>query len=125
MSSSSSTGAYELTSCPAGYEMRTTEEQGSADLQQCHKCLPSEYIIDPDLYACRKCPPGLTCKGDSQVVPVVKNSNWTADNGVYKLITCPTGYSKVSNEDELDQHCLLYTSPSPRDATLSRMPSSA
>ena len=25
----------------------------------------------------------------------------------------------------LSQHCLLYTSPSPRDATLSRMPSSA
>ena len=24
-----------------------------------------------------------------------------------------------------DHHCLLYTSPSPRDATLSRMPSSA
>ena len=24
-----------------------------------------------------------------------------------------------------DEHCLLYTSPSPRDATLSRMPSSA
>ena len=30
-------------------------------------------------------------------------------------------------EDENQQriHCLLYTSPSPRDATLSRMPSSA
>ena len=29
--------------------------------------------------------------------------------------------------EEIDQflHCLLYTSPSPRDATLSRMPSSA
>ena len=26
---------------------------------------------------------------------------------------------------ELYEHCLLYTSPSPRDATLSRMPSSA
>ena len=26
---------------------------------------------------------------------------------------------------ELSIHCLLYTSPSPRDATLSRMPSSA
>ena len=26
---------------------------------------------------------------------------------------------------KLDKHCLLYTSPSPRDATLSRMPSSA
>ena len=27
--------------------------------------------------------------------------------------------------NELDKICLLYTSPSPRDATLSRMPSSA
>ena len=27
--------------------------------------------------------------------------------------------------DELFRNCLLYTSPSPRDATLSRMPSSA
>ena len=27
--------------------------------------------------------------------------------------------------EELIQSCLLYTSPSPRDATLSRMPSSA
>ena len=27
--------------------------------------------------------------------------------------------------DALFAHCLLYTSPSPRDATLSRMPSSA
>ena len=26
---------------------------------------------------------------------------------------------------EQDENCLLYTSPSPRDATLSRMPSSA
>ena len=31
---------------------------------------------------------------------------------------------KLLGEDE-DQCCLLYTSPSPRDATLSRMPSSA
>ena len=29
------------------------------------------------------------------------------------------------NRDNLLQDCLLYTSPSPRDATLSRMPSSA
>ena len=28
-------------------------------------------------------------------------------------------------EDDVDDICLLYTSPSPRDATLSRMPSSA
>ena len=31
---------------------------------------------------------------------------------------------KISN-DMADKICLLYTSPSPRDATLSRMPSSA
>ena len=29
------------------------------------------------------------------------------------------------NERELVKHCLLYTSPSPRDGLLSRMPSSA
>ena len=33
-------------------------------------------------------------------------------------------YSKVDKEDLL-QICLLYTSPSPRDGLLSRMPSSA
>ena len=33
--------------------------------------------------------------------------------------------SRHPTQDELSQICLLYTSPSPRDATLSRMPSSA
>ena len=31
----------------------------------------------------------------------------------------------VGSQIVLTAHCLLYTSPSPRDATLSRMPSSA
>ena len=31
----------------------------------------------------------------------------------------------INGSDEVDVFCLLYTSPSPRDATLSRMPSSA
>ena len=31
----------------------------------------------------------------------------------------------ITNPQELPRYCLLYTSPSPRDATLSRMPSSA
>ena len=31
----------------------------------------------------------------------------------------------IKNETALLEDCLLYTSPSPRDATLSRMPSSA
>ena len=33
--------------------------------------------------------------------------------------------SQQKYEDTLHRDCLLYTSPSPRDATLSRMPSSA
>ena len=33
--------------------------------------------------------------------------------------------SGITTTSELVQNCLLYTSPSPRDATLSRMPSSA
>ena len=33
--------------------------------------------------------------------------------------------AKDADSDERDKNCLLYTSPSPRDATLSRMPSSA
>ena len=31
----------------------------------------------------------------------------------------------AQNADEQDEHCLLYTSPSPRDISGSRMPSSA
>ena len=32
---------------------------------------------------------------------------------------------KITDKDSMLEACLLYTSPSPRDATLSRMPSSA
>ena len=37
--------------------------------------------------------------------------------------SCPAGTTNAANDDA--SGCLLYTSPSPRDATLSRMPSSA
>ena len=33
--------------------------------------------------------------------------------------------NNTGSDDPWDDNCLLYTSPSPRDATLSRMPSSA
>ena len=49
---------------------------------------------------------GLIPQLDGRVLPVISNV----------IVT------RKLNEDEL---CLLYTSPSPRDATLSRMPSSA
>ena len=34
-------------------------------------------------------------------------------------------FASIEVEKEVTNNCLLYTSPSPRDATLSRMPSSA
>ena len=42
---------------------------------------------------------------------------------VYVQIAIIKGKEKVSTEKAID--CLLYTSPSPRDRSLSRMPSSA
>ena len=38
---------------------------------------------------------------------------------------CETKQSRAENDVDHFRPCLLYTSPSPRDATLSRMPSSA
>ena len=37
----------------------------------------------------------------------------------------PTSWVTITLTEGKYRHCLLYTSPSPRDATLSRMPSSA
>ena len=48
----------------------------------------------------------------------------------YGVVVSSDGYlvtkaSEIEGVEELSVSCLLYTSPSPRDATLSRMPSSA
>jgi len=92
-------GKFQLDSCPAGYQTQNTLH----DTQKCHKCLETQYIINPDQNECMKCPPGLTCRGDDVVVPVVKNSTWAAEEGLYKLQTCPTGYSKISVANEWEQ----------------------
>ena len=47
-----------------------------------------------------------------------------AQTGIGYLPQEPSVFRKLSVEDNI-KACLLYTSPSPRDATLSRMPSSA
>ena len=43
----------------------------------------------------------------------------------YKDYEFPWYYTKDVTKSDSPNSCLLYTSPSPRDATLSRMPSSA
>ena len=63
---------------------------------------------------------------------VILKSNWDTDPGL-NILNVETNdlqsgnYSiRILHKDrDLERTCLLYTSPSPRDATLSRMPSSA
>ena len=43
----------------------------------------------------------------------------------FRLANCGAKPREKSDDAEEAKFCLLYTSPSPRDATLSRMPSSA
>ena len=52
-------------------------------------------------------------------LPRMKQANF---KGGLFAIYVPTPEHDISDSDKF---CLLYTSPSPRDATLSRMPSSA
>ena len=64
--------------------------------------------------------------------PALANNplKFTADSGTTEYtsgitLTGTQGQSGASLEFIVPSNCLLYTSPSPRDATLSRMPSSA
>ena len=88
-------GKYRLIGCPAGYQT----QNASHDTAKCHPCLETQYIINPDKDACERCPPGLICQGDDMYEEVVENSTWAADNGVYRLATCPRGYARRSIDD--------------------------
>ena len=72
----------------------------------------------------RDCPlPAL-----SDLLPELKKGNTTEFKIQVSITTSlvrGVADSLMVDLDELDKYCLLYTSPSPRDATLSRMPSSA
>ena len=47
------------------------------------------------------------------------------DGGLPELFNCNEKTNNPKNQDDLADSCLLYTSPSPRDKSSSRMPSSA
>ena len=68
------------------------------------------------------------------VVPEIQLSTTFARDDRYQSLNAANLYSRDDNPTfihaertlaDLENGCLLYTSPSPRDATLSRMPSSA
>ena len=64
---------------------------------------------------------------EGEVLPELDSFDWLivmgGPMGVYEKDTYPWLEREISFIQEVI--CLLYTSPSPRDATLSRMPSSA
>ena len=53
------TGTYILNNCPAGYELVSAAEAGSADLQECRACLAGQYIINSSTDVCQNCPAGI------------------------------------------------------------------
>ena len=58
--------------------------------------------------------------------PPVDSSTPISNQGIVQKTETPPGNKIISaHKKEKSEGCLLYTSPSPRDATLSRMPSSA
>ena len=66
----------------------------------------------------------LANSGQNQAaVNILQNTISQPDLNAYERSTIYQMLGQYSYE--LDRACLLYTSPSPRDATLSRMPSSA
>ena len=62
--------------------------------------------------------------GEGKVGPVT-NKLWTLSQHDRWKKTLPPMTTKRCSASAVEYACLLYTSPSPRDATLSRMPSSA
>ena len=63
------------------------------------------------------------CLGGCGVVVAQWSEHWRLKPEA--LGSIPGGCLDVFSSSKLSDVCLLYTSPSPRDATLSRMPSSA
>ena len=68
--------------------------------------------------------------GVTNAIQVTGGSQFTAASGttydpLTGLLVIEIGSHSLTTSDTITIACLLYTSPSPRDATLSRMPSSA
>ena len=65
---------------------------------------------------------GLGVMGCSMSKNLLKNKNWTV---LVKDLNANKEKELVNQGAKIASDCLLYTSPSPRDGLLSRMPSSA
>ena len=76
-----------------------------------------DFIVEPvgDKYS------NTVNVGDKKLVVNTKIENWKFVNRLARVVETPAAFSTPIKKEP----CLLYTSPSPRDRTRSRMPSSA
>ena len=79
-------------------------------------------LKDYSVYKFEKLPPGVRPINSRFVFKIKPNSDGLVDRFKARLVA--QGFRQRFGVDYI-KTCLLYTSPSPRDATLSRMPSSA
>ena len=73
----------------------------------------SEYVLRQQLHR------------DAEIKATLKACSLIEKSPELSHFVCDTSGSICELVNPSDKNCLLYTSPSPRDATLSRMPSSA
>ena len=141
-----SLGTTECKNCPIGKEGGGLEKTSSG---QCVNCQPGKYNDDAGSHPCKNCATG---KYNTQSARPSESDCHDCASGKYAnlvgTVNCknceqgkhqtstgqasctPCEIGRYSNSQGLVEckncnPCLLYTSPSPRDATLSRMPSSA
>ena len=111
---------YTLRDCPAGFQLINTTSNGvfSHRLQQCSRCLPDQYIVNPNSDVCQQCPtgafcgkecalqnPSFACQDGSKIV-----GTWNLNplTGLYRLDSCPPGYS-LNAQLQLTQRCSACT----------------
>ena len=91
--------------------------------------LADELNLDPRETALLECCVTLEFQAGDTRGNAVAAGKWVQANGFRSLQLVTANYhmprAKAIFTRKLSNICLLYTSPSPRDATLSRMPSSA
>ena len=93
--------------------------------------LPVEPVSAMDGYAARMADCGSVGTTLTRIGESAAGRPWTGTLGAGQAVriftgaVIPDGADCIILQEDVDASCLLYTSPSPRDATLSRMPSSA
>ena len=84
----------------------------------------AEYFLKKDYNV------ALLGRNKNKLILNIKNDNWISIGcDIKKYSDVKNAFQKINAKwgriDTLFNNCLLYTSPSPRDGSISRMPSSA